>query len=152
MYFMTGTASLLLLFVAAGLLVLAGVGLGRWRGRGRPPSDGETAVMAALTGGAVTFLFVVMQVIPLVIFPFVIAGILVAKWIHERSWRPLGAFLIGGGALLFAMQAIRRANDLADPAVTVPGWTPIPMAVGAALAIVGVTLFAVIPTRDRAER
>jgi hypothetical protein len=134
------TASILLLFVAAGLLLLAGIGIGRWRGR--PPSGGETALMAGMTGVAVMFLFVVMPVIPLVIFPFVVAGMLVTNWIHEGSWRPLGAFLVGGGALLFAMQALRRANDLADPAVIIPGWSPIPMAVGAALAIIGATLLA----------
>lgn len=96
--------------------------------------------MAAMTGIAVTFLFVVMPVIPLVIFPFVVTGILVASWIAGRQWRPLGAFLAGGGALLFTMQALSRANDLADPAVTIPGWTPVPMAVGAALAILGTAL------------
>ena len=96
--------------------------------------------MAAMTGIAVTFLFVVMPVIPLVIFPFVVAGILVATWITEKQWRPLGAFLAGGGALLFTMQVLSRANDLADPAVVIPGWTPVPMAVGAALAILGTAL------------
>lgn len=143
---MSGTASILLLFVAGGLLLLAGIGVGRWRGR--PPSGRETAIMAAMTGVAVTFLFVVMPVIPLVIFPFVIAGTLVATWISERAWRSLGAFLAGGGLLLFAMQAMSRANDLADPAVTVPGWTPIPMAVGAALAILGATLLTVDSPRS----
>ena len=96
--------------------------------------------MAAMNGVAVTFLFVVMPIIPLVIFPFMVAGILVASWISARHWRPLGAFLAGGGALLFAMQALSRANDLADPAVTIPGWTPVPMAVGAAFTILGAAL------------
>jgi Na+/phosphate symporter len=141
-------ASVLLLFVAAGLLMLAGVGLGRWRGRGRPPSHAETALMAAMTGVAVTFLFVVMPVIPLVIFPFVVAGTLVATWAKDRHWRPLGAFLVGGGTLLVVMQAMQRANDIADPAVTIPGWTPAPMVIGAALAIIGAVLVAKPPRRD----
>ena len=147
---MTGPASILLLFVAAGLLLLAGIGIGRWRGS--PPSAGETALMAGMTGVAVMFLFVVMPVIPIVIFPCVIAGILVTSWVREASWRPLGAFLVGGGALLFAMQALRLANDVADPAVTIPNWSPIPMAVGAALAITGGTLLALRPSRDQLER
>lgn len=146
---MNGTVSITLLFVAAGLLLLAGIGIGRWRGRS--PSAGETALMAAMTGVAVMFLFVVMPVIPLVVLPFVVAGMLVTKWIQDRAWRPLGAFLVGGGSLLFAMQALRRANDLADAAVTIPGWSPIPMAVGAALAIVGATLLALRPTRTEPE-
>ena len=142
---MNGIASILLLFVAAGLLLLAGIGIGRWRGR--PPSAGETALMAAMTGVAVTFLVIVMPVIPIVIFPFVVAGVLVTHWIREGSWRPLGAFLAGGGSLLFAMQATARANDLADAAVSIPGWSPIPMAVGAALAVVAATLLALRPSR-----
>src|ERR671910_1626877 len=135
---MPTVAVIALLFVAAGLVVLAGIGIGRWRGR--PPGPREASVMATMTGIAVTFLFVVMPVIPLVIFPFVVAGILVATWITEKQWRPLGAFLAGGGALLFTMQVLSRANDLADPAVVIPGWTPVPMAVGAALAILGTAL------------
>ena len=135
---MPTVAVIALLFVAAGLVVLAGIGIGRWRGR--PPGPREASVMAAMTGIAVMFLFVVMPVIPLVIFPFVVAGILVATWITEKQWRPLGAFLAGGGALLFTMQVLSRANDLADPAVVIPGWTPVPMAVGAALAILGTAL------------
>jgi hypothetical protein len=138
-----GTASLLLLFVAAGLLVLAGIGIGRWRGR--PPSGAETALMAAMTGVAVMFLLAIIPVIPIVIFPFTIAGMLVASWIQTRSWRPFGAFLVGAGSLLLTMEALRRANDLADPAVTIPGWSPIPMAVGAAVAIIGATLLALRP-------
>ena len=43
---------------------------------------------------------------------------------------------------MFAMQVASRLNDLADPAVTLPGWTPVPTAIGAALLILGVTLVA----------
>jgi Na+/phosphate symporter len=108
--------------------------------------------MAAMTGIAVMFLVVVMPVIPMVIFPFVVTGMLVTKWVQERAWRPLGAFLVGGGSLLFAMQLMRRANDLADAAVTIPGWSPIPMAVGAAIAILGATLLALRPTHTEQGR
>jgi hypothetical protein len=62
---MPATAALLLVFVAAGLLLLAGVGIGRWCGR--PPSENEAAVMAAMTGIALGFLFIVMPVIPLAV-------------------------------------------------------------------------------------
>lgn len=59
--------------------------------------------MAAMTGIAVTFLFLV-PVIPLVIFPFVIAGTLIARWIADCDWSRFGAFLIGGGSLLAVME------------------------------------------------
>ena len=137
-YRVNGTASVLLLFVAAGLLVLAGVAIGR--SRGRPVRRRDSVLMAAMVGIAVTFLFVFMPVVPLVIFPFVIAGILVATWIAERTWLQLGSFLVGGGSLLFTMEVLSRTNDLVDPAVTEPGWTPIPMALGAAFVIVGAAL------------
>jgi hypothetical protein len=38
------------------------------------------------------------------------------------------------------METITRANDLADPAVTVPGWTPVPLAIGVAAVILGTSL------------
>jgi Na+/phosphate symporter len=109
----------------------------------------DSALMAAMVGAAVTFLFVVMPVIPLVVFPLVIAGILVAAWIEDQSWLPLGAFLIGAGALLFAMEAMSRANDLADPAVMVPGWTPVPLAIGVAAVILGTSLSVANLSRTR---
>ena len=135
---MNGTASLLLLFVAAGLLVLAGPGIGRSRGGVARRRD--SALMAAMAGVAATFLFIVMPVIPLVLFPFVITGILLATWVAERAWLLLGGFLVGGGTLLFTMEALRRANDLGDPAVTIPGWTPLPLAIGAAATVFGACL------------
>jgi hypothetical protein len=128
----------MLLFVAASLLVLGGVAIGRSRGRAVTRRD--SALMAAMVGVAVTFLFVVMPVIPLVVFPFVVAGILVTTWIADRSWMAVGAFLIGGGALLSVMEAMAMANDLADPAVSVPGWTPVPLAIGVAAVIFGTSL------------
>jgi hypothetical protein len=147
----TPQASIALLFVAAGLLVLAGVGIGR--ARGRAPSERDAGLMAAMTGIAVAFLFIVMPVIPLVVFPMVIAGILLAGWLAERRWLPLGAFLIGSGLFLAVTQALRRANDLADPAVTNPLWSPVPLAIGAAVTILGVTLVVVaLRTNERPRK
>jgi hypothetical protein len=127
-----------LLFVAAGLLVLAGTGIGR--ARGRRVTRGDAAGMAGMTGMAVAFLFTVMPVVPLVVLPAAIAGILLTRWITARQWLVIGAFLIGTGALVLIGQTYRRLNDLADPAVIIPGWSPLPLAVGAAITILGGTL------------
>lgn len=130
-------ASILLLAVAAGLLLLAGVSIGRLRGR---QASGTTyTVMAAMTGTALGFLLRLLWVAPLIVFPLAVAGILIAAWLSRREWRLLGAFLVGAGGLWAAMEVLALANDLADPAVTIPGWTPIPLAIGVAAAILGVT-------------
>jgi hypothetical protein len=135
---MPTVASIALLFVAAGLLVLAGVGIGRTRGRA--PSARDAGLMAAMTGAAVCFLFTVMPVVPLVILPMAVTGALIAAWISDRRWVSLGAFLVGAGLVLAIPSALQRLNDLADPAVTIPLWTPIPIALGVAATILGVTL------------
>lgn len=131
---MNGTASLLLLFVAAGLLVLAGTGIGRWRGG--LPSERDTAIMAAMTGGAATFLLTVLLVTPLVVLPAAAIGVLVVVWLDRREWLQLGAFLVGGGTLVATMQAYRLLNDVLDPAV-ISGWSPEPLAIGVAAVVLG---------------
>jgi hypothetical protein len=140
------SASILLLFVAFGLLLLVGVGLAR--DRGRAESRRDMALMAGMTGVALAFLFVMLAVAPLVVFPLAIGGALVTTWLGARQWVTLGAFLIGAGGFVTVTQALRRANDLADPAVTMPGWSPVPLAVGAAAVIVGATLI----IADRTDR
>jgi hypothetical protein len=135
-----------LLFVGAGLLVLAGVSIGRTRGS--RPSRATALVMAAMTGVALGFLLRVLLVPPLLLFPLVVAGILVANWVSRREWPMLGSFLIGAGGLWTAMEGLARLNDLADPAITFPGWTPIPLALAAASVILGVTFL----MTERTER
>ena len=130
--------SLILLFVAFGLLVLAGTGLGR--AGGRTVSRADAALMAGLTGVALAFLLTVMPVLPLALFPMVIGTTLVATWVARGQTEQVGAFLIGGGGLVAVMQGLSLANDLADPAVSIPGWTPIPLAVAVAAAIIGITV------------
>ena len=132
---MNDVAIVLLLFVAAGLLVVLGVGLGRERGR--QPSGNDTAVMAAMTGTAVGFLGVFLSASPMAIGPVAIGGLLVASWWRRGQTALIGAFLIGSGALVTGMQALALVNDLADPAVSIPGWTPVPLALGVAAAILG---------------
>ena len=135
---MPAVASIALLFVAAGLLVLAGAGLGRARGGAVRSSD--TALMAVMTGIAVAFLLLVMPVLPLALFPASIATILLVRWTVDRRWMPIGAFLVGAGGLIVVSQVLARINDLADDAVSIPGWSPLPLAIGVAAVIVGVTL------------
>lgn len=140
--------TLILLFVAAGLLVLAGTGIGRVRGR--PVSRNDAAVMAGMTGVAVAFLGTVMAVLPLLLFPVAIGGVLVATWTARRQWDQLGAFLVGGGGLVAAMQGVALANDLADPAVSITGWTPIPLAAAVAATIIGIAVL-IADRRGRTE-
>ena len=96
--------------------------------------------MAGLTGVAVAFLLTVMPVLPLALFPMVVGTTLVATWVARGQTEQVGAFLIGGGGLVAVIQGLSLANDLADPAVSIPGWTPIPLAVAVAAAITGITV------------
>jgi hypothetical protein len=57
--------------------------------------------------------------------------------------------LLGFGLLWTAMFGWPRLNDLSDPAITYPGWTPYPLAVGVALVALGLAL--VIATRRRSD-
>ena len=135
---MNDVAIVLLLFVAAGLLVVIGVGLGRERGR--QPSSHDTALMAAMTGIALGFLGLFLSASPMAIGPVAIGGVLVATWWRRGQTALVGAFLIGSGALVAGMQALTLINDLADPAVSIPGWTPVPLALGVVVALLGTAL------------
>jgi hypothetical protein len=131
-------ASLALLFTAAGLLLILGVRIGR--GRGHEASARDTGLMAAMTGVAIGFLVLVLPVFPLLIFPMVIGGILVATWLVERRWLELGTFLLGGGLLWCGTETLSLLNDLGDPSVTRPAWTPIPFGLAVAAVVVGAAL------------
>ena len=131
-------ASLSLLFVAAGLLVIAAASIGR--ARGHAPSRASSALMAGMTGLGLGFVLYVLLVPPLILFPVAVAGIVVADWLRRRDWLLLGSFLVGAGGLWAVMSGWALVNDLADDAVSTPGWTPIPLALGAAVTIVGAAL------------
>jgi hypothetical protein len=145
---MGDVASLSLLFVAAALLVLAGMSVGR--ARGQPPSAFSTALLAGMTGIALGFVMYVMWVPPLLLFPVVVAGILMADWLVRGAMVPLGAFLIGAGGLWAAIQSVALVNDLSDEAVSIPGWTPFPLALSFAATILGAALIVAI-TRGSPE-
>ncbi|MDQ2673666.1 MAG: hypothetical protein M3Y40_03345 [Chloroflexota bacterium] len=131
-------ASLVLLFVAAGLLLILGIRIGR--SRGAEASARDAALMAAMTGVAIGFLVLVLPVFPLLIFPMVIGAILVATWLAERRWLELGTFLVAGGLLWCATETLSLINDLGDPAVYRPAWTPIPFGMAIAAVILGASL------------
>ena len=141
-------ASLALLFAAAGLLLILGVRMGQWRGREATARD--TALMAGMTGVAIGFLVLVLPVIPLLIFPMVIGGVLVVTWLADRRWLELGGFLLGGGLLWSTTETLSLLNDLADSAVHRPAWTPILFGMAVAAAIVGAALM--IAARREAGR
>ena len=143
---MNDIASLLLLFVAAGLLIVLGVGLGRERGR--QPSARDTALMAGMTGIAIGFLVIFLSASPLALGPIAIAAVLVVCWWRRSQVALIGAFLVGGGVMVAFMNAMWLLNDLGDPAVTIPGWTPIPLASAVAAVIVGASMLIVASRRE----
>jgi uncharacterized membrane protein YidH (DUF202 family) len=135
---MTPIASLALLFVAAGLLLLGSASIRRTGGR--EPSRASGAVLAGMTGLGLGFVLYVLFVPPLFLFPAAVAGILVTDWLRRRQWRLLGSFLVGAGGLWAAMTAWALVNDLTDDAVNYPGWTPTPLAAAVSLVILGATM------------
>jgi hypothetical protein len=117
---MNNAAILLLLLVAFGLLVLLGVGIGR--SRGRQPSQADVLLMSAMTGAAAGFLLTLFLAAgPLLVFPGVAIGVILATLIAGRQWAQLGGFLAGGGLVVTGMQGYQLLNDALDPAVTYPG-------------------------------
>ena len=143
---MNDAASLLLLLVAAGLLIVLGVGLGRERGR--QPSARDTALMAGMTGIAIGFLVMFLSGSPLAVGPIAIAGVLVAAWWRRAQTALVGAFLVGGGGLVALMSGMWLLNALGDPAVSYPGWTPVPLALGVAAVIFGTSIVIVAARRE----
>ena len=143
---MNDTASVLLLLVAACLLVVLGVGIGRERGR--QPSPRDAALMAGMSGVTIGFLTMFLSASPLVLGPVAIASVLVAAWWSRGQPGLVGAFLVGGGLLVALMNGMWLINDLGDPAVSYPGWTPIPLALGVAAMILGTSLVVAAALRD----
>jgi hypothetical protein len=140
------TASLLLLFVAAGLLIVLGTGLGR--ARGRSPSARDTSLMAGMTGLAIGFLVVFLSASALAFGPIGIAVVLVAAWWRRGQTGLIGAFLLGGGVLVAFMNGMWLLNDLSDPAVSYPGWMP-GMLAGAIAAVILGASFVLAAGRER---
>lgn len=135
---MPTVAGIGLLFVAAALLLLAGMAIGR--SRGRAPGRAIAGVMAAMTGLGTGFLGLVMPVVPLIAFPLSLAAILVVTWVLRREWHLLAWFLIGTGGFWALSQGLVLVNDVSDPAVTIPGWSPVPLALGVSAVILGITV------------
>lgn len=105
--------------------------------------------MAGMTGTALGFLLYVMWVPPLILFPIVVAVIIVADWLARGELVLLGSFLVGAGGLWAGLQGLSLINDLGDEAVTTPGWTPIPLALGVAVTVLGAAL--VVATRQESR-
>lgn len=96
--------------------------------------------MAAMTGIAVGFLVMFLSASPLTLGPIGIGLMLVASWWRRNQTGPIGAFLVGMGIMVALLNGMGLVNDYADPAVSIPGWTPVPLALGVALAIFGSAL------------
>ncbi len=140
-------ATPLLLVVAAGLMLVAASYVTRQRGA--EAGTGVRIGMAAMTGLALSFLIRVLVVLPLVVFPMAMTGILVASWLSRGRLDELGAFLVAGGGLWALDEVYARLNDVSDPAVIYPGWTPIPLALAVALTVLGGALIAGVRLQGR---
>ena len=130
-------ASIALLFVAGGLLLIALSCGTRVRGR---QIHGLGVAMAVMTGLALGFLSLFLFLFPFVVFPLGIAGILIARWLAAGRLTELGAFLVAAAGFWVLEEAAALINDLNDPAVTSPAWSPIPLALATGLMVFGATL------------
>jgi hypothetical protein len=74
------------------------------------------------------------------LFPLAIGAVLLAGWIRPMRPALIGGLLLGFGLMWTAMFGWQRLNDLSAAAVTIPGWTPYPLAVGVSLTVMGVVL------------
>ena len=98
------------------------------------------AATAAMFGLAVGFLFRVVWISPLGLFPVALAVLVAVDWGRRGRVTELGAFLMGIGAMWTWGEISSVINDLSDDAVTYPGWTPIPLAVSLIALIFGAAL------------
>ncbi|MEO8252156.1 MAG: hypothetical protein ABI578_06745 [Chloroflexota bacterium] len=135
---MNGFLAFLLLLIAASLLLISGVAIKRRSGR--EESAGELAVMALMSGVAMGYLSYFLLGSAMAAFPIALAGVLVASWLHRAETLQTSAFCIGFGGLWTFFFGWQRWNDLSDPAVSYPGWTVYPLALGVALLVLGVVL------------
>lgn len=135
---MNGFLAFLLLLIAASLLLIATVAIKRRSGREESP--GELAAMALMSGLAMGYLSYFLLGSVMAAFPIALAGVLVASWLRRGRTRQPSAFFIGFGGLWTLLFGWQRWNDLSDPAVTYPGWTVYPLALGVALLVLGVAL------------
>ena len=132
------TVSLILLVVSAGLVLVA---MSYWAGaHGREPDPWLRLAMAGMSGLALGFLAHFLFIVPYVMFPLGFTAILVAHWLSSRRLGELGTFLLAAAAYWMVAELSARLNDLSDPAVSYPGWTPVPVAVAAALVVFGASL------------
>lgn len=128
----------LLLLIAASLFVLAAAGV---RGAAeRAESRREAEMKLLLFGLTVGFLAYFLFGTVLVLFPLAIAFFALLSSDRRPAVRDTGTFLIAAAGLWVVLLSERLWNDLADPAVTEPGWSPIPLAFSVGLLILGATL------------
>lgn len=132
---MPGPAPYIALLVALGLLLVAGASIGRARGCG--PNAATQALMAALTGATVGFILLLLPVMPFLLFPAALTAGLSGAWIARRQWALLGWFLVGAGGQWVVSEGWGAWNDLADAAVSRPGWSPLPLVLASAAIVIG---------------
>lgn len=135
---MPGPITWIALLVVVGLVLLAAVAFGR--ARGHEPRSLTVELISCLAGVALAFITLLAPVMPLVLFPATLAAVLCAAWVEQRSWRPLGSFLVGGGALWLVVEAQAALNDLADSSVSRPTWSAVPLVLAVGALVVGIAV------------
>jgi hypothetical protein len=73
------------------------------------------------------------------VIPSVMLGLIYAR---TRRIADLGVLLGAFAAVWAAHETWTWVNDLSDPAVSIPGWTPVPLAAAIALLVVAVSIMA----------
>ncbi len=119
----------------AGLLLLGSKDVGPGR-RSRRTLIIEAA-LAAMTGVGAASLKLMRPILPYVLVPVTVSAHLGSGWIARRQWLPLGFYLVGAAGFWLSWEAWLAWNDLTDQAVSRPGWSPVPLAVALAVALVG---------------
>ena len=71
------------------------------------------------------------------LIPLVMLGLL---YVYRRRTADLGVLVGAFAAAWTAFEAWRWLNAASDPAVSIPGWTPLPLAAGVALLAVAVAV------------
>ena len=145
---MNGFLSFLLLLIAASLLLISAAAIARRSGREESPA--ELAAMALMSGLAMGFLSYFLLASMLAAFPIALAGVLVMSWLRRGATLQPSAFFSGFGGLWTFLFGWQRWNDLSDPAVTYPGWTVYPLALGVALLVLGAVLGVMLRFAPRA--